>query len=295
RSAGLDSWGISRLRPRSRLLTSGVSVVGYDASRPAVADAAERQLNASVAGLATKTLLSTEIADPAVDKEAEVLQQIELSQRLVFAGEANAPTFRPGYQFELQDHPLPQCERTFYVTQVTHKAGQPSDDVPEAISVLEAMAVHDSADVLLGYAVQFQAVYADLTYRLPRSTPLPRIYGTLSGTVDGADDSDYAQLDEVGRYRVRLRFDDAGGAPGAASMWVRMLQPHAGNPEGFHSPLRKGTEVMLVFLGGDPDQPMIAGAVPNALTPSPVVQANQTTNILHTAGDNHFELEDQRG
>ncbi len=71
-----------------------------------------------------------------------------------------------------------------------------------------------------------------------------------------------------------------------------MMQPHAGEPEGMHLPLRKGTEVLVAFLGGDPDQPVIAGAVPDAEHPAVVVQANETQNVIHTGGNNRIEMED---
>jgi uncharacterized protein involved in type VI secretion and phage assembly len=86
---------------------------------------------------------------------------------------------------------------------------------------------------------------------------------------DGPSDDDYAQLDDQGRYLVKMRFDESALRGDAASTRIRMMQPHAGSPEGFHFPLRKGTEVMIGFLGGVPDRPFIAGAVPDAVTPSP--------------------------
>jgi type VI secretion system secreted protein VgrG len=73
------------------------------------------------------------------------------------------------------------------------------------------------------------------------------------------------------------------------------MQPHAGNPEGTHFPLRKGTEVQVAFLRADPDQPVITGVVPNAITTSPVVQANRTQNVVQTGGLNRLEIEDKKG
>src|SRR5262249_45353319 len=113
--------------------------------------------------------------------------------------------------------------------------------------------------------------------------------------VDGAADSEYAQIDKHGRYKVRVMFDESDAADGKASMFVRMLQPHGGSPEGFHFPLRKGTEVHLLFLGGDPDRPVIAAVAPNAQTPSVVNADNHTKNVVHTGGNNRFELEDADG
>ncbi|MEZ4374687.1 MAG: type VI secretion system tip protein TssI/VgrG [Polyangiaceae bacterium] len=280
---------ISRLAPRSRLQTQKFEVRGYDPGRPATLAEATEELDGQRAGAGVSVALSTEIASPEVSKEAKLLKEIQGAERVVFSGEADMPVFRSGYHFRVEGHPLPRLDAEYYVTMVRHQAVQPVADMPAITQLLGLEASHTT------YKCSFECVRGDVVYRLQRTTPLPRIYGTLSGVVDGAEDSDYAQLDDAGRYRVRLRFDEQEKGDGAASMWVRMLQNHAGNPEGIHYPLRKGTEVMLVFLGGDPDQPLIVGAVPNALTSSPITQSNQSKNILHTAGDNHFELEDQRG
>ena len=76
---------------------------------------------------------------------------------------------------------------------------------------------------------------------------------------------------------------------------VRMLQPHGGTIEGHHFPLRKGTEVHLLFMGGDPDRPVIAGVAINAVKPSPVSSGNASKNVIQTGGQNRLEMEDARG
>ncbi len=107
--------------------------------------------------------------------------------------------------------------------------------------------------------------------------------------------SEYAQIDSHGRYAVKFHFDESDLTGGKASTWVRMLQPHGGGIEGFHFPLRAGTEVACSFAGGDPDRPLDRGVAPNALTPSPVTSGNNTRNVLQTGGRNRFELEDKSG
>ncbi|MCB9606036.1 MAG: type VI secretion system tip protein VgrG [Polyangiaceae bacterium] len=280
---------VRRFRSRSRLQTRKIEVRAYDAANPSTTSEASHDLGGKRAGTGVSVALSTEIQRPKVEREAQILEEIEVTQRLLFTGEADAPVFRAGYHFELEGHPLPRLDGDYYITQVRHQALQPCPDCANALSLLDLTATSAS------YSCSFDCVGADITYRLPRETPVPRVYGTLSGEVDGPSTDDYAQIDSAGRYRVRLRFDEHQKTDGSASMWVRMLQNHAGNPEGIHFPLRKGTEVMLVFLGGDPDQPLIVGAVPNAVTASPVTSTNHSLNVLHTAGDNHFELDDQRG
>jgi type VI secretion system secreted protein VgrG len=74
-----------------------------------------------------------------------------------------------------------------------------------------------------------------------------------------------------------------------------MAQPYGGSKHGMHFPLQKGTEVLLTFVNGDPDRPIITAAVPNPAMPSLVTSANQTANIIHTSGGNKIHLEDLEG
>ena len=92
-----------------------------------------------------------------------------------------------------------------------------------------------------------------------------------------------------------LPFDRSGRGGGKASAWVRMLTPYAGAGYGWNSPLHKGTEVMLSFIEGDPDRPVIAGAVPNPRTPSPVNADNPNQVVLRTSGGHQLAFEDQPG
>jgi len=74
-----------------------------------------------------------------------------------------------------------------------------------------------------------------------------------------------------------------------------MSQPHAGPNYGIHFPLHKDAEVLLTFVDGDPDRPIIAAAVPNPETTSPVGAANQTQSVIRTGGQNEIVIEDTEG
>jgi type VI secretion system secreted protein VgrG len=215
--------------------------------------------------------------------EAEALR----SQHLVFSGWGRVFGVQSGFTFELDDHPRAPLNRAYLATAVEHEGNDSggAKDIEELLDLKK----------LEVYLVTVQAIPADLQVRSPRRTPWPRVDGVVEGIVDGPAESPYAQIDEHGRYHVRLFFDESGLPDGKASMWVRMLQPHGGNPEGFHFPLRKGTEVAIVFLGGDPDRPAIVGAVPNPLNPSVVTSANHTQNVVMTGGSNRLEMEDKAG
>lgn len=142
---------------------------------------------------------------------------------------------------------------------------------------------------------EFQAIPVNVPFRPERATPRPHISGLKNAVVDGIVKGDYAELDEAGRYRLRMLYDRSGRTDLGATHPVRMMQPHAGASYGMHFPLRPGVEVLVAFVNGDPDRPIIVGTAPNPLTASPVLQQNQTQNVLRTGSDNEMVIEDERG
>jgi type VI secretion system secreted protein VgrG len=114
----------------------------------------------------------------------------------------------------------------------------------------------------------------------------------MNAVIDGEQRSTATPIDEEGRYRVVVPLDEVGTAGGRASRWARRAQPSAGDGHGVHFPLHIGTEVALAFTNGDPDRPVILGAVPNASAPSPVTSAYATQWRVHTASGVHIEVED---
>ena len=126
-----------------------------------------------------------------------------------------------------------------------------------------------------------------------RVTPRPRMAGIMSGIVEAAPGSDGARpwIDDQGRYRVRLLFDFADHGV-QASRAMRMAQAHAGPGIGTHFPLRPGVEVLMAFIDGDVDRPIIIGAVPNALTPTPVADRDAMRHRIRTTSGVLIEIED---
>ena len=91
---------------------------------------------------------------------------------------------------------------------------------------------------------------------------------------------------------MRFLFDTAGPGERKASCPVRMMQPLAGPNYGVHFPLKPGTEVTLAFLDGNPDRPVITGAVPNPITPTPVSSPVSTKSRIKTRSGIVIEFED---
>jgi type VI secretion system secreted protein VgrG len=205
-----------------------------------------------------------------------------------YFGNGNVIGLQPGYLFSLEEHNKSAFNDDYLVTEIRYQCHQAS--LPGWLS--ELIAEPASPDLI---HMQVKAIKKGVQFRPTRVTAKPSIAGMVNAIIDGEADSGYAQMDDHGRYRVKVLFDEADSLPGKASTHIRMMQPHGGSVEGFHFPLRKGTEVLLVFLGGDPDRPMIAGVVPNAHKKSVIGAGNHTKNIIQTGGLNRLEMDDLEG
>lgn len=197
-----------------------------------------------------------------------------------------------GFSFRLDRHPAGELNREYLAIRVVRlgQIGERQGRIVPFFRPEEAAALGRET-----VWAEVEAIASDVQFRPPRRTPWPLAGGLELGVVDGPADSDHAQLDEHGRYLVKLMMDESPSPAGRASARLRMIQPHGGAREGYHLPLRKGTEVLIAFVGGDPDRPVIAGAVPNALTASPVTRANNTQNVVQTGGRSRVEVEDRDG
>jgi type VI secretion system VgrG family protein len=213
----------------------------------------------------------------------------------VFHGESTVPTLCPGFILELEGHYRESYNQRYLITELEHEGSQAGTFLA---GIEEGLAEGEKE---LVYANTFTAIPADVQFRPERKTPKPRFYGTMNARVDAAGDGQFAELDNQGRYKVKLPFDQSGRDGGKASRWVRMAQPYTGPNYGVHFPLHKGAEVLLTFVDGDPDRPVITGSVPNPGTASPVTSANQTKSVIRdnygneiifdaTPGDEHILL-----
>lgn len=110
--------------------------------------------------------------------------------------------------------------------------------------------------------------YTDVDYRPPLKTPKPRTLGVESATVTGPAGEEI-HCDEFGRVRVHFHWDREGAADESSSCWVPVSQAWAGAGFGAVNLPRVGQEVLIDFLGADPDRPLVMGRVFTTTTPPP--------------------------
>jgi type VI secretion system secreted protein VgrG len=211
------------------------------------------------------------------ERMAKIRSQERLCRQRVYEGKSSLPALAAGAKTTLVEHPRLEGPLPLLLTEVTHEARVPVFD-EESSRVAE-------------YKNGFKAIPADVVYRPERRTPKPRIWGTTTGIVQPGAEGEtggIAQIDSEGRYLVQFHFDTTQPGEQKASHRVRMAQPFAGPSYGMHMPLRRGTEVLLAYTNGDPDRPIIVGALYNAASPSPVVTENAHTHQIKSASGAFF-------
>ncbi|MFO0616717.1 MAG: type VI secretion system tip protein TssI/VgrG [Polyangiaceae bacterium] len=194
---------------------------------------------------------------------ANVRAEAAQAARRRLAGKGVVGWLSAGTRFKLEHSPFPGPAE-LVVARVEHRMEQP-----------QAIAGAPARDAS-GYDNSFEAVSADRAYRPPRVTPRPRIHGFLTAVVqaDPGSSSSEPALDDEGRYHVQFHFDTADREGHRASRPIRLALPFAGPNQGMHFPLTPETEVLVAFTDGDPDRPVIIGAVQNAVTPIRVSAAD---------------------
>jgi type VI secretion system secreted protein VgrG len=169
----------------------------------------------------------------------------------VIHGASECRAFSPGWKFKLQG---PVGAGDYALLSVQHGAGQSPgyrSDMGEG-----------------GYSNTFTCLPINIPFRPPRVTPKPVAYGLQNAVVVGAAGKEI-EVDKWGRVKVQFPWDRLGKKDLDSSCWVRVAQVAAGKRWGAYFWPRIGQEVLVAFLEGDPDQPIIVGSVYNADQPPP--------------------------
>lgn len=213
------------------------------------------------------------------DAEGALMAQIRAEslgvQKTTFRATTVHPDFGPGYRFRVTDSPVGELDLEYVITAVTHTATQ------EGVSSGSGM-----------YHNELEAIMYETPYRAPFVTAWPRIDGVMHAKIDAESVSSAAPIDDQGRYRVVIPYDVYGEFGGKATRWIRKAEPYAGASYGMHFTLHVGAEVLLAHTGGDPDRPVIVGAVPNPSTVTPLASDNATRSTIRTRSGILIDFQD---
>ncbi|KRQ94137.1 type VI secretion system Vgr family protein [Bradyrhizobium valentinum] len=249
-SRGVDESAVRSFRQRRVLSTKTIALRDYNETVPSVVSV-DKQVGQGSGFLGKASRFGGHFATEA---EAATLARIRAEQicagQTMYIAHSDAPELRAGVIFELEGHP--RFDGEYLVIAADHSAYRP------APTGFGAFGQNGRA-----YQNMVHCIRSDVPYRPVAMTPVPLGVGLHTATVDGEAWNGRAEIDDQGRYKLQLTFADEP-AEGPGSDYVRKLEPYAGpNQTGLHCPLVPGTEVLVGYINGDIDRPVVVGAVHN--------------------------------
>ena len=218
-------------------------------------------------------------------------------------GESNCGRLAPGLKFSLDDTEhgdlRPDLSQEYVLTRVEHHGGQahPDDGASRAGEEPEDGMGRGE----LGYRNRFWVVPAGTPFRIIPRTPRPRMHGVQTAVVVGPAGEEI-HTDEHGRVKVQFHWDRQGKNDEKSSCWIRVRQPWAGPGWGTLFLPRIGQEVVVEFIEGDPDRPLVSGTVYHATNVPPYPLPDEKTkstvksnSSLGGDGFNELRFEDRAG
>lgn len=263
--------------------TGKVTLRDYDPQQPLL------QLESSVSGKQPEEWYQYPGKYTTLDEgERYVRLQLEAEEALyrVVRGVGTCRTFQSGYRFDLKDHYRKDANQPYMLLELRHSA--------------RAGDYRSWESAPFDYRNDFVAIPYSVPYRPLNGTPKPRIWGTQTALVVGKKGEEI-WTDKFGRVKVQFYWDRLGKKDENSSCWIRVSHPWAGKGWGALAIPRIGQEVIVEFLEGDPDLPIITGRVYNADQAPPYnpgaggVVSGLKSNTHKGKGYNEMSMDDTAG
>ncbi|MCM2440126.1 type VI secretion system tip protein VgrG [Agrobacterium vitis] len=201
-------------------------------------------------------------------------------------GQSNVRFLEAGRRFTPYEEPHPEHKYEEHViTRIMHRVVDRS---------------YETASNEMEYANAFEAIPSRVPLTPHRETKRPRIEGAQVAIVAGPSGEEI-HTDKYGRIKLWYPWDRKAKKDGSDTCWVRVNQAWGGGSWGAQVIPRIGMEVMVSFVDGDPDRPLVIGVVPNPANPVPYdLPANKTRMVLRSnthkgSGFNEMTFEDEKG
>jgi type VI secretion system secreted protein VgrG len=228
--------------------------------------------------------------------EGDMLTKIRMEEEEAIhhelVGSSNVRSFASGYKFSLEGHQRQDMNGDYLLSEVTHSA-----------TITRTFSDGGEAGHEETYNNQITCIPLDIPFRPQRMTPKPIVQGPQTAVVVGPSGEEIYP-DKYGRVKVQFFWDRVGKKDENSSCWIRVSQPWAGKNWGAINIPRIGQEVIVEFLEGDPDRPIITGRVYNADQMPPYALPDNMTRTTfmsrstkNGAASNYNELrfEDKKG
>jgi type VI secretion system secreted protein VgrG len=229
----------------------------------------------------------TEVSDG--ERYARIRLEEHEVEQFILSGTSRCRAFRPGYTFKLKEHFRSDTNQDYFLVSVEHDA-------------VDSTYFH-GASAAQHYGNIFKAIPKSVPFRPAQRAIKPMVRGPQTALVVGKAGEEI-WVDKYGRVKVQFYWDRLGKKNEESSCWIRVSQIWAGKNWGWVTLPRIGQEVVVDFLEGDPDRPLITGRVYNADQTTPyTLPANQTQSGIKsrsskqggTENYNEIRFEDLKG
>lgn len=283
------SESIQRFTMGSRLRSTAVAQRNFDWAAPSAPLIAGRT-GADRRGRTREVYEHDDIVYPGDGaRHAKIKQERLAVGGHLATGTSNATGLFPGAWFALQGHARSELDDRYLITRTMHRGHSP-----------DAAILVQNSDVPR-YSNTFECIPLSEAYRPPILHRKPRVSGLQTAIVTGPPGEE-VHCDEFGRIKVLPHWDRVSPRDETSSFWVRVSQSVAGGSWGMFALPRIGQEVVVDFLDGDPDRPLVVGSVYNGANPPPYpLPAEKTKTTIKSnsspggGGSNELRFEDQTG
>jgi len=222
-------------------------------------------------------------------QQAQAWLQGQQARRQEYLACSDSVRLLEAARFQLQDHGNAACNMEYIIVATTLQGKQPQ--------VLEEDAGAEGSS----FECELRAIPASVAYRPLPASPRPPVAGVQTAFVTGpAGEEIYC--DRLGRIKVQMHWDREGQRDENSSCWLRVSQAWAGNQWGSQLLPRVGQEVIVSFLDGNPDRPLVTGALYNAVAQAPYGLPGQRTRTSFKScsspagkGYNELRIDDRKG
>ncbi|HYD10398.1 MAG TPA: type VI secretion system tip protein TssI/VgrG, partial [Acidimicrobiales bacterium] len=224
------------------------------------------------------------------DQLARVRLEEQEALNVTVRGSGAIRTIRAGGRFDLVEHYHDEFNTGYLALRVSLSA--------------RITGLRSGEDPTFHFGTEFSAIPFDVPYRPPRVTPAPTVPGIQTAVVGPAPGGEEIMVDQYGRIPIQYHWDRRNKDASKPSAWARVAQAWAGKTWGSIAIPRIGQEVVVEFLEGDPDRPLVTGSVYNGEQMPPYSlpgnQTRSTTKSRSSPGGgpsnfNEIRLEDKKG
>jgi type VI secretion system secreted protein VgrG len=227
--------------------------------------------------------------DTGMDRARVHLQEAATLQDRAF-GTSTCARFVPGFTFKLKEHDRQDIDGEYLLVELHHEGKQP-----------QSLEEHSTDDQGAHYLNKILAIPSSVTFRPERCTPPARVKGAQTAIVVGPKKEEI-YTDEYGRVKVQFHWDLSDTPDEQRTCWIRVCQSMAGPGWGAMFIPRVGHEVLVDFLEGDPDRPVIVGQFyhganlpPYKLPDAKTITTLKTNTTPDGGGFNEIRFEDKKG